>query len=154
MAPAFRFQFLLEQAQEKSDKAARLMAEVKAQWQGAEQKLLQLQQFVDDYRQRFGAAQATGLSVGQWRDYQLFMAKLDAAVKQQAGEVELAEAQTVLAWCQAHAPGPCGPLDDGGAWDAEQQQTQEGDWVTVTLTLTGPEDWGREMLMQFGQADS
>lgn len=90
MAPTFRFQFLLEQAQEKSDKAARLMAEVKAQWQGAEQKLQQLQQFVDDYRQRFVAAQATGLSVGQWRDYQLFMAKLDAAVKQQVGEVELA----------------------------------------------------------------
>ena len=89
MAQAFRFQFLLEQAQEKSDKAARLMAEVKAQWQAAEQKLQQLQSFVDDYRNRFVAAQSGGLSVNQWRDYRLFMAKLDAALKQQSGEVEL-----------------------------------------------------------------
>lgn len=89
MAQAFRFQFLLEQSQEKSDKAARLMAEIKAQWQAAEQKLQQLQGFVDDYRNRFVAAQSSGLSVSQWRDYQLFMAKLDAALKQQVGEVEL-----------------------------------------------------------------
>ena len=89
MAQAFRFQFLLEQAQEKSNKAARLMAEIKAQWQLGEQKLQQLQGFVGDYRNRFVTAQSGGLSVNQWRDYQLFMAKLDTALKQQVGEVEL-----------------------------------------------------------------
>jgi hypothetical protein len=73
-----------------------------------------------------------------------------ASVKPPQLAAVLAEVHTVLAWCQAHAPGPCGPLDEGGAWDVEQQQTQEGDWVTVTLTLTGPEDWGRQMLVALG----
>lgn len=75
-----------------------------------------------------------------------------ASVKPPQLAAVLAEVQTVLAWCQAQAPGPCGSLDDGGAWDVEQQQTQdqEGDWVTVTLTLTGPEDWGRQMLAALG----
>lgn len=89
MAAAFRFQFLLEQTQEKSGKAARLMAEVKTQWQAALQKQEQLQQFINDYQQRFLAAQAGGLSVSQWRDYQLFLGKLDRAMVQQANDVTL-----------------------------------------------------------------
>ncbi len=55
----------------------------------------------------------------------------------------LAEVQAVLAAAERRAPGPRGPLDDGGVWDADvQQHSDGGDWTTVTLTLTGPWEWG------------
>lgn len=89
MTQGFRFQFLLEQAQECGEKSARLMGGAKSSWQAGEQKLQQLTRFVDDYRQRLFASQQAGLSVNQWRDYQLFMLKLDTAVKQQQADVNL-----------------------------------------------------------------
>ncbi|MDQ5889034.1 MAG: hypothetical protein RL210_1941 [Pseudomonadota bacterium] len=89
MTQGFRFQFLLEQAQERGEKSARLMGGAKSSWQAGEQKLQQLTRFVDDYRQRLFASQQAGLSVNQWRDYQLFMLKLDTAVKQQQADVNL-----------------------------------------------------------------
>lgn len=61
----------------------------------------------------------------------------------------LAEAQAVLEWAARHSPGPRGPLDDGGAWDADLQQQSDGDWTTVTLTLTGPWVWGEALLESF-----
>lgn len=61
----------------------------------------------------------------------------------------LAEAQAVLAAAETHAPGPRGPLDDGGAWDADLQQHTDGDWTTVTLTITGPWVWGEALVGSF-----
>jgi hypothetical protein len=58
----------------------------------------------------------------------------------------LAEVQTVMAEAKADRPGPQGPLDEGGAWDAEQQVQTDGDWTTVTLTLTGPWGWGEALV--------
>ena len=59
-----------------------------------------------------------------------------------------AEVQTVLAWAKDNSPGPRGPLDDGGVWDADQHTQTDGDWTTVTLTLVGPWAWGEAMLAQ------
>lgn len=58
----------------------------------------------------------------------------------------LAEVHAVLAWAQANSPGPRGPLDDGGIWDADQQVQVDGEWMAVTLTLTGPLGWGEALL--------
>ena len=60
------------------------------------------------------------------------------------------EVQTVLAWAEAHSAGPRGPLDEGGAWDADHLIQTEGDWTTVTLTLTGPWAWGEVLVAHFG----
>lgn len=57
-----------------------------------------------------------------------------------------AEAQTVLAAAERRAPGPRGPLDDGGVWDADVQEQCDGDWTTVTLTLAGPWAWGEALI--------
>jgi hypothetical protein len=54
-----------------------------------------------------------------------------------------------MAAAQADAPGPRGALEEGGAWDAEQQVQVEGDWTTVTLTLTGPWAWGEALVGYF-----
>lgn len=61
----------------------------------------------------------------------------------------LAAVQQVLAAAERESPGPRGPLDEGGAWDAEQQVQTDGDWTTVTLTITGPWEWGEALLERF-----
>ena len=61
----------------------------------------------------------------------------------------MAEVEAVLARAQREAPGPRGPLDEGGAWDADQLVQTEGDWTTVTLTITGPWAWGEALVAHF-----
>ena len=58
----------------------------------------------------------------------------------------LAEVQAVMAQAGADSPGPQGPLDEGATWDAEQQVMTDGDWTTVTLTITGPWGWGEALV--------
>ena len=60
----------------------------------------------------------------------------------------LAEVQVVLAAAERHSPGPRGALDEGAAWDVEQQVQTDGEWHTVTLTLTGPWEWGEALVAQ------
>ncbi len=62
----------------------------------------------------------------------------------------LAEVQAVLTAAERHAPGPRGPLDEGGVWDADVQQHSDGDWTTVTLTVTGPWAWGEALVSSLG----
>lgn len=61
----------------------------------------------------------------------------------------MAEIKTVLDWAETHSPGPRGPLEEGGAWDADQQVQTDGAWTTVTLTITGPWEWGEALLARF-----
>lgn len=61
----------------------------------------------------------------------------------------MAEVDAVLARAQREAPGPRGPLDEGGAWDADTQVHEDGDWTEVRLTLTGPWDWGEALVAGF-----
>jgi hypothetical protein len=61
----------------------------------------------------------------------------------------LTEVQAVLAQAERHSPGPRGPLDEGGVWDADEQVQADGDWTTVTLTVTGPWEWGEALMARF-----
>lgn len=65
----------------------------------------------------------------------------------------LAEAQAVLAAAERRAPGPRGPLDEDGVWDADLQQHRDGDWTRVTLTVTGPWGWGEGLISQYPTAE-
>ena len=60
-----------------------------------------------------------------------------------------AEVQAVLSAAQSDAPGPRGPLDEGGAWDTDEQVSHDGEWTTLTLTLTGPWAWGEALMRKF-----
>ena len=62
----------------------------------------------------------------------------------------LAEVQAVLTAAERLAPGPRGPLDEGSVWDADVQQHSDGDWTTVTLTVTGPCEWGEALVASLG----
>ena len=57
-----------------------------------------------------------------------------------------AEAEAVLQCAMANEPGPRGSLDEGGVWDADEQVTTDGEWHTLTLTLTGPWAWGEALM--------
>ncbi len=59
----------------------------------------------------------------------------------------------VLAVAARHSPGPRRPLDEGGAWDADTQIYADGEWTTVTLTLTGPWEWGEALVERFTPTD-
>lgn len=62
----------------------------------------------------------------------------------------MAEVRTVEAAANADAPGPRGVLDDGGVWDLDVQTLPDGsDRVSVTLTLTGPWEWGEALIGRF-----
>ena len=75
----------------------------------------------------------------------------DAMASVRAAELPavMAEVQAVLAWADKHSPGPRGPLDEGGDWDADQQVQKDGDWTTVTLTISGPWEWGEALVARF-----
>jgi hypothetical protein len=60
----------------------------------------------------------------------------------------MAEVNAVLALAEHQSPGPRGPLDEGGVWDTEVQTLADGDWTAVTLTITGPWDWGEALLQR------
>lgn len=72
----------------------------------------------------------------------------EAMASARAGDLSTVEAeiQAVMQWALAHEPGPRGALEEGGIWDADQHTTQDGDWITTTLTLTGPWEWGEALM--------
>ena len=61
-----------------------------------------------------------------------------------------AEVQRVLLGAEVNNPGPRGPLDSGGVWDADQHTQTDADRTTVTFTLVGPWTWGEALLAHFG----
>ena len=65
----------------------------------------------------------------------------------------MAEVEAALVEAERVQPGPRGPLDEGGAWDAEVQLQQDGEWTAVTLTITGPWAWGEALLQRLDGAD-
>jgi hypothetical protein len=75
-----------------------------------------------------------------------------ASVREADLAAVLAEVQQVMAWAEKYSPGQRGALDEGGAWDAEQTSQTDGEWHTVTLTLTGPWEWGEALVDHFTPA--
>jgi len=100
MARKFPLQPLLDLSQNHVDLAAKNLQVVKVSWNDAEEKLKQLLAYRESYRERFRESGSSGASVMALRDFQLFLAKLDTAIKLQQDQV---------ARCQAR-------------WDAGQQE--------------------------------
>jgi len=70
-----------------------------------------------------------------------------ASVMPDALPVVRAQAQAALEDAGRQAPGPRGPLDDGGAWDADLSEApDDGGRVRVVLVITGPWDWGEALV--------
>lgn len=63
------------------------------------------------------------------------------------------EAQAMLRWLERQDPGPRGPQEEGGIWDATLSRHNEQGWIVVTLSFTGPWDWGEACVAQLSGED-
>src|SRR5512135_561389 len=87
MPKRFPLQPLLDLSQSHADEAAKQLQALRAKWQQAEEKLQELIGYRDDYRARLLHATKQGLPVASWRDFQLFLDKLERAIRAQREEV-------------------------------------------------------------------
>jgi flagellar FliJ protein len=74
---------LMELAQLRTDEAAKCLGALNAQGLDMEAKLDLLIQYRNEYLARFQASMQQGITASDWRNYQDFLDKLDAAVAQQ-----------------------------------------------------------------------
>jgi flagellar FliJ protein len=98
-----KFDLLIRLATDRLDAAADRMRKAQAAQQQAENTLLQVKGFIQDYQQRMLQQGQAGTSVAQWADFRLFMQKLDDALAQQQREVDRAMQRFLMekqAWLQ------------------------------------------------------
>jgi len=86
-----RFNSVMKYTESKEDQAAQKLAASQHNLQDQQQRLQSLQQFHDEYAQRFNLVGQQGMQAGQVRDYYAFIVKLKGAVEQQERMVAIAE---------------------------------------------------------------
>ena len=91
MARRFPLQQLLDLASDRVDAATQRLELLKQRWQAQEDKLNQLFAFQDEYRQRLADTLAQGVDMTRMRDFQVFLKKLELAIRQQRLEVQHAK---------------------------------------------------------------
>lgn len=64
----------------------------------------------------------------------------------------LAEVDAVLGWAARRFPDGPGDLDEGASWCHDLQVTPDGDWVTVSLSLSGTPAFGEAFARAFAGA--
>jgi len=94
MSKSFSLQPLLELMQTRTDDASRRLGQLIAAEQSAKSRLQLLEQYREEYNQRFREASQGGLSPQAWRNYQEFLARIDEAIQQQTQVVYGAERHT------------------------------------------------------------
>lgn len=90
----FPLQTLLDLSNLRLDEAARLLGELIAGEQQAEERLALLVQYRDEYHLRFLDAARNGLGRSEWHNYQGFLARLDEAIVQARGQVDASKERT------------------------------------------------------------
>ena len=92
MPKRFPLQPLFDLAQSQLDDSAKILGLLKMQWQQADEKLQQLLSYREDYRIRLHNGVKQGMNATQMRDFQVFLRKLELAIKQQKDEVARCQA--------------------------------------------------------------
>ncbi len=82
---------LIELAVKDSDEAARRLGEAIRAAEECEKKLNLLLGYRDEYASRFQSSQATGLTAMEYRNFQVFIGKLDTAIAGQQSIVQNAK---------------------------------------------------------------
>lgn len=98
MATRFPLQTLLDHARHRMAAAERLMVSVKRKEDAARLKHEELLHYREEYRARLANASCGGMDILMLRDYHVFLAKLDQAIRHQVEEVELMRSR----WVSAH----------------------------------------------------
>jgi flagellar FliJ protein len=81
--------------QSRMDDAARRLGELIASETEGKRKLDMLQEYRDEYQQRFLQAAASGIGPDAWRNYSAFLVKIDEAIAAQRSMVEQSRLRTV-----------------------------------------------------------
>ncbi len=92
MAQNLAIHTLMELAGKEADKLAERLGLAIRNHQENEQKLAVLQQYHDDYTQRYEQGLTTGLSIGEHQNFRIFLAKLDDAIIGQRAIVQQTQA--------------------------------------------------------------
>jgi flagellar protein FliJ len=116
MATISAIQTLIELATQDTDEAAKRLGRAVLAANETAQKLVLLQQYRDDYAARLQASMASGLSATGYRNFQVFIDKLDSAITGQ---------QQVVADAQRRI------VQERGAWQAcERKRMSYGTLAT------------------------
>ena len=107
MATSSAIDTLITLAVKETDAAAKRLGHAIRANEEVEQKLALLQQYRDDYAVRFQQNLSIGLSASGYRNFQLFIDKLDAAIVSQQAVVEDAQQRIV---------------QERGAWQASERK--------------------------------
>jgi len=117
---------LIELATNETDEAARRLGHAIRACEDTEQKLALLLQYRDDYQTRFRSGVAAGISASSYRNFQLFLDKLDTAIAGQQQIVDDARKRIV---------------DERGAWQSSERKRMSYDTLA---TRAEKEDLRRE----------
>jgi flagellar FliJ protein len=91
MAQLSALDTLIELATRQSDDAAKRLGKAVRAGDDAQQKLQLLMQYRDDYAARLRSSAATGLTASGYRNFQMFLDKLDDAIASQQRAVQDAQ---------------------------------------------------------------
>ena len=94
MTKPFNLQPLLDLMQTRADESTRRLGQLIAAEQSAKSRLQLLEQYRDEYAQRYREAAAQGLTRTALRNFQDFMARIDDAIVQQGRVVADSERST------------------------------------------------------------
>jgi flagellar FliJ protein len=94
MSKAFHLQPLLDLSHLRLDEATRQLGKLIAGEQEASQRLVMLQQYRDEYQNRFLAAASNGLGPDAWRNYQHFLTRLEQAIEQAKAILDASKQRT------------------------------------------------------------
>ncbi|MGE5384944.1 MAG: flagellar export protein FliJ [Betaproteobacteria bacterium] len=95
MAKPFSLQPLLELMQTRTDEATRRLGQLISAEQSAKSRLQLLEQYREEYSQRFRESAQLGMTPLVWRNFQDFMGRIDEAIAQQRETVAQHERSTV-----------------------------------------------------------
>lgn len=107
---------LIELATSQTDEAAKRLGRAVRACEDTEQKLALLLQYRDDYDARFKAGLAAGISAAGYRNFQLFLEKLDTAIAGQQQIVNDAKRRIV---------------DERGAWQSCERKRMSYDTLAT-----------------------
>lgn len=83
MAKPFSLQPLLDLMQTRTDEAARNLGRLISAEQNQKSRLKLLEEYREEYNQRFRVSSQTGMTPLAWRNFQEFLGRIDEAIDQQ-----------------------------------------------------------------------
>lgn len=103
MATTSALETLIELAIKETDEASKRLGRAVRTSEEAQQKLVILEQYRDDYAQRFQENLSSGLTAMNYRNFQLFIEKIDHAIAAQQGVVRTTQLRVADARAAWHA---------------------------------------------------